>query len=256
MTDGKEYDFSEPIEISNGIYWVGFHEEGVGFQCNPYLMLDGEEAVIFDPGNTLDYPKVASKVFSIIDPDQISHIILHHQDPDFCSSAPLFESVISNPGLRIVTHSFSSLFSRYYGFSHGFYLVDRHKYELTLKSGRKLRFIHTPFCHSPGAIVTYDEKNKLLFSSDIFGSVSSSWNFFAGDDYQEDMKAFHLGYMASNRHVRMVMEQLEKLEIDFILPQHGSIIKKEQIQKNIDYLKGLQCGIDASNKEDAYKWVK
>ena len=242
--------------MGKGLYWIGFHEEGIGFQCNPYVLVDGEEAIVFDPGNTLDYPKVASKLFSIVDPAQISCIVLHHQDPDFCSSGPLLEETITNKDLKIATHSFSSLFTRYYGFKHKFYLVDRNRYIFTFKSGNVLEFIHTPFCHSPGAFATYYEKEGLLFSSDIFGSISSRWEFFAGKNYTEQMKAFHLGYMASKRHLNMVMEKFEKLNIKIILPQHGSIIKGDMISRCIKFLKELPCGIDALDKEEAYRWEK
>jgi len=37
---------------------------------------------------------------------------------------------------------------------------------------------------------------------------------------------------------------LEKLEIEHILPQHGSIIEGDDIKKAIDCLKSLKCGVD------------
>jgi len=257
MDKNGKMDYTEPIELTKGVYWLGFHEEKVGFQCNPYAIIDGDEVIVFDPGNNLDYPKVAAKLFSIVDPDQISYIVLHHQDPDFCSSGPLLEEVITNKDLRIATHSFSSLFTRYYGFKHPFYLIDKQKdkYEITLKSGNKLKFIHTPFCHSPGAFTTYYESRKVLFSSDIFGCVSTGWNFFADENYLERMKAFHMGYMASNRHLNNVMDDIKKLDLDMILPQHGSIIRKEMIPKCIKFLKELNCGIDLKDKDEAYNWT-
>lgn len=250
MLDESKLDFTEPVELVNNLYWIGFHEEGLGFQCNPYVLLDyydenDYEAIVFDPGNTLDYPKVATKLFSIVDPAKISFIVLHHQDPDFCTSGPLLEDTITNQDLKIVTHSFSSLFARYYGFKHSFYLVDKFDYKLKLKSGKELKFIHTPFCHSPGAFATYYEEQGILFSSDIFGSISSRWSFFAEKDYEDLMRSFHINYMASSRHLNNVMEEFSKLDLKFILPQHGSIIRDNMIDKCIQFLKDLKCGIDS-----------
>jgi flavorubredoxin len=256
MADDQKNDYLEPVELAKGLHWIGHHEKGVGFQCNPYVLVDGEEAIVFDPGNVLDYPKVASKLFSIVDPERISYIVIHHQDPDFCSSGPLLEDTITNKDLKIATHSFSSLFARYYGFKCPFYLVDRHQYVITFKSGNVLKFIHTPFCHSPGAFATYYEKERVLFTSDIFGSISARWSFFAEKNYTKDMRSFHIGYMASKRHLNMVMEQFEKLDIKLILPQHGSIIKEDMISTCIEFLKQLPCGIDAEDKKEAYNWVK
>ena len=39
-----EYD--NPIEIADGVYWVGFWDEHSRLHCNPYLIIDGQEAVL------------------------------------------------------------------------------------------------------------------------------------------------------------------------------------------------------------------
>jgi len=256
MLDKEEYDFLEPIEVAKGVYWAGFYDERAAFHCNPYLLIDGEEVVIFDPGSVLDYPKVASKIFSVVDPKEVSHIVLHHQDPDLCACVPMIENLSQNKQLKIVTHSRTSLLIRYYGVMSEFYHVDQHQYSLTLKSGRILRFMVTPFCHFPASIVTYDEKEKLLFSSDIFSAISTDWHIFAKEGYEKQMAAFHVGYMPSFRHISAVMERFANLDLRMILPQHGSIIKGEMIHRCIAFLKQLPCGIDASlSEEELYGWV-
>lgn len=244
--DKQAYDYLEPVEVAPGVYWIGFYDEKAAFHCNPYLLIDGDEAIIFDPGSVFEYPKVASKIFSLVSPKQISAIVLHHQDPDLCASVPLLEDVINNDKLKIVTHSRAALLIRYYGLKSEFYCVDKQGWVLSLKSGRALNFLITPFCHFPAAIVTYDEKGKLLFSSDIFGAVSRDWHLFAQAGYQSQMESFHIGYMASSRHLKAVMEKLSWLDVQMILPQHGSIIKgKDWVSYYIDFLKQLSCGIDA-----------
>ncbi|MBU0630393.1 MAG: MBL fold metallo-hydrolase [Candidatus Margulisbacteria bacterium] len=253
---GTNYDYLEPIKVFDGVYWIGFYDEKADFHCNPYLMIDGEEAVLFDPGSAIHYPKVASKIFSLIDPAQISYIVLHHQDPDLCGSVPLLEDVIPNNKLKLVTHSRAGLLIRYYGVKNEFYFVDKNDFSLTLKSGRKLKFMTTPFCHFPAAIVTYDEKEKLLFSSDIFGAISREWTLFAADGHEKQMRPFHEGYMASQKHISAVMDNIARLELSMILPQHGSIIKGEMIPRYIEFLKNLKCGIDAtSNEKELYGWI-
>ena len=256
MVEKQQYDYLEPIEVAKGVYWVGYYDEGANFHCNPYLLVDGEEAVIFDPGSILDYPKVASKIFSVIGPDQVDYIVLHHQDPDLCASVPLLEDVIQNQALRIVTHSRAGILIRYYGVKSRVYNVDQHQFSLTLKSGRCLRFMTTPFCHFPSAIVTYDEKEKLLFSSDLFAAISTDWHLFAHEGYERQMEAFHVGYMPSHRHLNAVMERFSKLDIGMILPQHGSIIKEKMIPPCIDFLKQLPCGIDSQlTDKELYGWI-
>lgn len=250
------YDYAKAAEVAGGIYWVGSHDPKELFHCNPYLLVDGEEAVLFDPGGVTDYAKMAEKLFSIVEPARIRYVVLHHQDPDICASAPLLEEAVGHRKIRIVAHSRASTIISFYGVKSGFYLADKNGYSLTLKSGRILRFLTTPFCHFPAAIVTYDEREKILFSSDLFGAISPGWSLFAGEGYEEQMRTFHVGYMASTRHLSRVMEMIGKLDLEMILPQHGSIIPKEMIPQCIDFLKKLPCGIDAQVSEDEmYDWI-
>jgi hypothetical protein len=50
-------------------------------------------------------------------------------------------------------------------------------FEFTFNN-RFLRFMPTPYAHSQGSFVTYDEKIRTLFTSDFFGSFSTQWDLF------------------------------------------------------------------------------
>ena len=43
--------------------------------------------------------------------------------------------------------------------------------------------------------------------------------------------------------MKIAMEKFEKLDLEMIAPQHGSIIKKEKIKSSIEFLKNLECGL-------------
>lgn len=226
-------------QIAPGIYWVGGGEPYGGLCCNPYLLVDEDEAVLIDPGSVLDFEDVWANICSIIPVEKIKYVILHHQDPDFCASVPLFEQ--KGLDFIIVTHWRTQTLVRYYGIRSSYYIVNEHEYKLQLKSGRVLNFVPTPYLHFPGAIATYDRHSRTLFSSDLFGAFSSEWSLYAGQDYMEKMKAFHEHYMPSNDILRPVMEVLQTMDIAMIAPQHGSIIN-QHINDYIRVLRDLECG--------------
>jgi flavorubredoxin len=58
------------------------------------------------------------------------------------------------------------------------------------------------------------------------------------------MDLFHMDYMASNVACRGYVKQLDGLEIDAILPQHGSIIDSKFVKEAVDYLENVRCGTD------------
>lgn len=107
---------------------------------------------------------------------------------------------------------------------------------------RTLKFIFMPYMHSPGEIMTYDPKTRILFSGDIFGGLSMDWNLYANEYYMDAMEAFMENYMPSTEIVNENLKRIEGLEIDMICPQHGSIIPKERVGEAVTILKELECG--------------
>lgn len=236
-------DLTDAVAVTRDIYWVGFSET-TRLRCNPYLLLDGDEAVLLDPGSIPDFPSVMRKVVDVVNPAAISHVVVSHQDPDVCGNLAVVEDVIQRDDLRIVGHTNTIRLVRHLGLKSEFYDVTEHGEELTLRSGRRLRFVWVPFLHSPGAIVTWDERTGTLFSGDLFGGIGSDDGLFAGRAFPESMRTFHQAYMPSNTLLRPALRRLRTLPIQRILPQHGSVIEGDQVAEAFVYLENLPCGID------------
>jgi len=226
-------------KIAEGSYWVGGVTQESGLNCNPYLLVDGDEAILIDPGSVLDFDDVYNNVCSIVPIEKIKYVILHHQDPDFCASVPLFEK--KGAKFTIITHWRTQVLLKYYGIKSDYYIINKNELKLTLQSGKTLDFILTPYLHFPGSFTTYDPETKVLFSSDLFGAFSFNWNLYAKEDYIEKMKTFHEHYMPSNSILRVVMESFLAIDIEIIAPQHGSIIN-QNIKQHIKVLRDLECG--------------
>ncbi|HWR10759.1 MAG TPA: response regulator [Rectinemataceae bacterium] len=226
--------------LGSGYYWVGSRDMTGSLQCNPYLLVEGDEAVLFDPGSALDVAEVAANIASIIPLGKVKYVVLSHQDPDLASAVPRLEAL----GMRfsIVTHWRTWSLVRFYQIQSPPYMVDEHGYILTLASGRILRFIPAAYLHAPGSVAIYDKKAKYLLSSDLFGAFTPQWSLYAGEGYMEGMKTFHEHYMPSSDLLRPLMEIFSCLDLLAILPQHGSIIDKD-IKRYIEALRNLECGI-------------
>ncbi len=237
-------DFDSAIAITREIFWVGFYDAQAKLHCNPYLLIDNNEVILIDPGSIPHFPIVMRKIMDVVNPEDITYIIASHQDPDVCGNLAIVEDVINNKNLKIVAHSNTIRLIRHLGIRSEFYATDKNDDQLILASGREIQFIPTQYLHSPGSIATYDKKSKSLFTSDIFAAMSHNWTLFAEGDFLSPMKEFHQTYMPCNQVLRHCMEQFEKMDIDKILPQHGSVLERDDIAKAINYLKTLPCGFD------------
>jgi len=241
-------DFTKAVSIADKIYWVGMQLENDPFQCLPYFIENGDESILIDPGSMLEFEAVIEKVSQITDLKNIKYIILHHQDPDLCAAVPEIEKRINRDDLEIITHSRMTVLIKHYQVTSKYYEIDKNDLKISFKSGLELQFLTTPYCHSPGAFVTYEPKSKVLFSSDIFGGLEESWEFYAKDDYFEQAKAFHSAYMPSKDIFNYALRKIEQLDINLIAPQHGSIIERKYVYNLIEDMKNLECGLYIDNK--------
>lgn len=226
-------------QLADGLYWIGDRTEKKSLECNAYLVIDGDEGVLIDPGSPLDFDLVRKNVESLIPLSRISLIVVHDEDPDLCASIPQFYCA----GLvaPVALHWRTGTLVRYYGVSNAFYVVNEKSWEWSFRSGRKLHFLPAPYCHFAGAIMVYDSQTRTLFSGDLFGSMGFSQGMYADQDYHEKMRAFHEHYMPSREVLAPVMDSILHLELDRIAPQHGQIIRND-IQSFILELRNLKCG--------------
>ena len=251
MPDSKKMNrkYERPVEIAEGIHWIGFYDAQSGLHCNPYLVIDNDEAVVIDGGSRPDFATVMLKILQAgAVPKNIKALIYQHYDPDLCGSIPNFEDIIGQNGLKILSASENMMFIRHYSTSSPLVSLSKINFQFEFASGRRLEFIKTPYSHSAGSFVTFDSKTGVLFSSDLFGSYGLDWDLyldlapecFECSDFSQcrtklpdcpvnGIDHFHQKIMPSKMALRFSLEQIGKIPFDIIAPQHGSIIRDKKI---------------------------
>ena len=237
-------DFNKPIEIAKRVYWVGYVIPNDPFQCHVYLIKNGNESILIDPGSMITFPVVLEKITSIVSLRDIKYVIMHHQDPDIVGCYTTFEKIMPKNERYIVTHWRTEMLLKHYQWETPFYMIDSHNWKL-IAGNRELEFIFTPYAHFPGAFCTYDKKTGIVFSSDLFGGLTEEFKLYADDvnSYFKAAEPFHKHYMPSKEVLNHALIQVQKKSPEMIAPQHGSIIKKDMINPLIDKLKNLNCGL-------------
>lgn len=230
-------------EDGHRIYWLGITEV-TAFRCNAYLIHDGREAILVDPGSKAFFGQVRERVAQILPPEQVTGMVLCHQDPDVAAS--MVDWLDLNPAIRVYTTPRTQVLLPHYGCRDYDYCDVTAQPSLELPSGARLRFVEAPFLHFPGAFTTYDARARFLFSGDIWAALDLDWTLLV-ENFEEHiakMNLFHLDYMASNLAARGFVQRIKTLPIDAILPQHGSIIPARDVAAALAYLRSLRCGTD------------
>ncbi len=234
---------SHPIQLGDRIWWVGHYLEGDSFQCHPYLIENGDQSVLLDPGSVLTFKQTLKKIEEIIPFTKIRYFICHHQDPDITGALHIVDTLNVRNDACIVTHWRAEALLKHYALKIPFYRIEEHDWQLDL-SDRTLRFVYTPYLHFPGAFVTFDTAEGVLFSSDLFGGFSEEWSLIAkNENIFEGIRIFHEHYMPAREILTHSLRTIEELPLKMIAPQHGSIIPEHLIGFIINKLKGIDCGL-------------
>jgi flavorubredoxin len=120
-----------------------------------------------------------------------------------------------------------------------------------------IKAVPAHFMHSEGNFQYYDPVAKILFSGDL--GVSLVDHTVAAEPVTDfaahipKMEGFHRRYMISGKIMRYWANMIRGLDIDMIVPQHGQrFIGKDMCNKLIDWIEGLECGIDLVT-QDTYR---
>lgn len=218
-----------------------------GIRSNQYLVQHGDEGILLDPGGFGVMPRVLAEMMRYLGPERIRAIVLSHQDPDIVGGLSTWLELTEAP--VYISHIWTR-FLPHYGIQsmHRFVGVPDEGMRLDLKAGFGIDLLPAHFLHSEGQVNVYDPVSKILFSGDIGAAMLP---LERDDPFVDDFAAhrpfiegFHRRYMGSNRAARFWVEQVSKLEISMIAPQHGPVYRGRAVGDFLAWFRDLECGID------------
>jgi diguanylate cyclase (GGDEF)-like protein len=235
-------DPDHAIQLAPRIWWVGHQQVDDPFQCHAYLIEQGDQSVLIDPGGARTFSHTLRKIEEIIPFSSIKYFLCQHQDPDITASLPAIEK-ICRPDAEVVTHWRVQMLIKHYGVDLKVHLIEEGAWELKLQD-RTLRFIFTPYAHFPGAFCTFDPVTGILFSSDLFGGLTKEFALLAQDEsYFEAMRPFHEHYIPTREILQFAIDEIRPYPVTLVAPQHGSIIPPHLVRQLMDRLYTLDCGL-------------
>ncbi|MCG3256147.1 MAG: FprA family A-type flavoprotein [Candidatus Heimdallarchaeota archaeon] len=232
-------------EVVPDVYYVGVNDhltklfEGLwpipeGVSYNSYIV-KGEKTALIETVKIPFIDEFLKKVEEVTSFD-IDYIVLNHIEPDHSSSLPRLLEKVPNATIYCSKKA-EGMLDSLYGITENIHVVEEGE-KLDL-GGRELVFYMDPLVHWPETMITYDAKDKILFSCDAFGSYKAL-DFGLFDDecdpdiyYEETIRYFSNIVAKYVKYVKKAMEKLAGLDIKIIAPAHGLIWRKNP-QRIID----------------------
>ena len=227
--------------VTNDIKYVGVNDRDIdlfegqyivenGMAYNSYVILDKKIAVM-DSVDANFKDEWLGNLADVLGDKTPDYLIVQHMEPDHSANIDAFAE--KYPDAQIVASA------QAFNMMKNFFGTDFSDRRIVVKEGdtlelgeHTLTFITAPMVHWPEVIMTYDSRDKVLFSADGFGKFGA---LDADEDWACEARRYYFSIVGKyGAQVQNVLKKAAALEIQTICPLHGPILKE-----NLDYYLGL-----------------
>lgn len=226
-------------KVTEDILWVGCNDRRItlfenlfpvpkGVSYNSYLILD-EKVTLMDTVDASATEQFFENLEAGLQGRSIDYLVVHHMEPDHAANIrlllekyPEIQVVASAKALQMIGQFFD---------------LDLSGRSMEVKEGDTLstgshtfHFVAAPMVHWPEVLVSYDEKEKILFSADAFGTFGALNGTIFNDEvdfereYLADARRYYANIVGKyGMQVQGLLKKAAGLDIQMICPLHGPI---------------------------------
>ena len=219
------------MTITESIKYIGVNDHEVdlfegqyvvphGMAYNSYAIIDQKIAIM----DTVDARFTHQWLDNIRDtlgartPD---YLIVQHMEPDH--SANIANFVKTYPNAKVVASAKAFVMMK------NFFGTDFEDKQIVVGEGstlslgeHELTFVTAPMVHWPEVIVTYDSKDKVLFSADGFDKFGA---LDVEEPWADEARRYYIGIVGKyGAQVQSLLKKASTLDISKICPLHGPVL--------------------------------
>ena len=205
------------IDLFEGQYVV---ENGMAY--NSYVIMD-EQIAVMDTvdGNFTD--EWLKNISDVIGDRKPSYLIVQHMEPDHSANIANFLDLYKDAKV-VATAKAVVMMKQFFG-------TDYPERQIVVKVGdtlslgtHTLTFVLAPMVHWPEVMVTYDSKDKVLFSADAFGKFGA---LDVEEDWTCEARRYYFGIVGKyGVQAQALLKKAAGLDIQTICALHGPILKE------------------------------
>lgn len=193
-----------------------------GVSYNSYVIFD-EKIAVMDTVDKIATDKWVENLEKALNGKAPDYLVISHMEPDHASNVKLFAEKYPNAKLVGNAKTFAYM-PQFFNLN-----VDDRKVVVkegdTLELGQHtLSFVMAPMVHWPEVMVTYDSKDKVLFSADGFGKFGA---LDADEDWTCEARRYYFNIVGKyGAQVQALLKKTASLDIQTICPLHGPILNE------------------------------
>lgn len=218
--------------ISDSVLYIGVTDKTLdlfesqyqvpnGVTYNSYVIMD-ERIAVMDTVDGRATEQWFANLEQALAGESADYLIVSHMEPDHAANIKRFAERF--PEAKIVGNAKTfAMIGQFFDLD----LTDR-KVEVkegsTLELGaHTLQFFMAPMVHWPEVMVTYEQKEKILFSADGFGRFGT---MDSEENWEDEAARYYLNIVGKyGIQVQGLLKKASALDIAAICPLHGPILK-------------------------------
>ena len=219
------------INISDAIKYIGVDDKDIdlfesqyivpnGISYNSYVILD-EKICVLDTVDKRKTDEWFANLENVLDGKVPDYLVINHLEPDHASNIKALAN--KYPDMKLVGNA------KTFNMLPQFFDIDLTDRTVTVKEGdtlslgeHTLSFYMAPMVHWPEVMVTYESKEKVLFSADGFGKFGA---LDTDEDWACEARRYYFNICGKyGVQVQALLKKAAKLDIEKICPLHGPIL--------------------------------
>lgn len=219
------------INISDAIKYIGVDDKDIdlfesqyivpnGISYNSYVILD-EKICVLDTVDKRKTDEWVANLENVLDGKIPDYLIINHLEPDHASNIQMLAD--KYPDMKLVGNA------KTFNMLPQFFDIDLTDRTVTVKEGDSLNlgehtlsFYMAPMVHWPEVMVTYESKEKVLFSADGFGKFGA---LDTDEDWACEARRYYFNICGKyGVQVQALLKKAAKLDIEKICPLHGPVL--------------------------------
>lgn len=229
------------MEITKDIKYIGVNDHDIdlfegqyavpaGMAYNSYVIKD-EKIAVMDTVDAHFGEQWLANLRDALNGRAPDYLVVQHMEPDHSANIAAFAQAYPDATIVASAKAFTMM--------KNFFGTDYAERRTVVGDGdtlplgkHTLTFVTAPMVHWPEVIVTYDSRDKVLFSADGFGKFGA---LDTEEDWACEARRYYFGIVGKyGAQVQALLRKASALDIAVICPLHGPILTE-----NLGYYLGL-----------------